>query len=249
MRAITAPASSPAAGAEPALDRQVQHADGRHAHQRLGHEQAPGVEPEQPHRQAHHPQRGRRLVDGDEVGRSRWSRRTAPSSSATPLGRRPSRTSWPTRTRRGPTGTARRWPPAGRGRRAAPTGRRPGRAAATTSGAGRSAGPVVRPAVRTAWPTAARRVRRRAAAARSRSWARASTPGLRPRWERPGRSPGACRSPLCVTAYVVDDGGGGTAAGVPPARSLVTRGPATCTRTPRCPRRRPAPRRHGRGRR
>ncbi len=59
----------PGAGAEPALDGQVQHADGGHAHQGLGHEQAPCVEPEEAHRQAHHPQGGRWLVDGDEVGR------------------------------------------------------------------------------------------------------------------------------------------------------------------------------------
>ncbi len=52
---------------EPALDRRVEDPDGGHALERLGHEDAPGVEPEDASRQVHDPQRGGRLVDRDEV--------------------------------------------------------------------------------------------------------------------------------------------------------------------------------------
>ena len=55
------------AGAEPPLDGGVQHADAGDAHQRLGHEDAPRRQAEDADREAHDPQRGRRLVDGDEV--------------------------------------------------------------------------------------------------------------------------------------------------------------------------------------
>ena len=43
-------------GAEPALDRRVQQRDRGHAFERLRHEDAPGVDPEQPRRDVHHPQ-------------------------------------------------------------------------------------------------------------------------------------------------------------------------------------------------
>jgi hypothetical protein len=55
--------------AEPAPDRGVDHGDGGDAFEGLGDEQAPGVEPEDPGRDVHNPQRRRRLVHRDEVGR------------------------------------------------------------------------------------------------------------------------------------------------------------------------------------
>ena len=57
--------------AEPAPDGQVDQADGRHALEGLRRQHAPRVEPEDAGRDLHRPQEGRRLVDGDEVGRVR----------------------------------------------------------------------------------------------------------------------------------------------------------------------------------
>ena len=50
-------------------DRGVEQPHGRHALERLRHQDAPRREPEDPDRQAHRPQRERRLVDGDRAGR------------------------------------------------------------------------------------------------------------------------------------------------------------------------------------
>ena len=52
---------------ERASHRAIQHGDGRNAHQRLRRHHRPTVHAEQAHRQPGHPQRGGRLVDGDEV--------------------------------------------------------------------------------------------------------------------------------------------------------------------------------------
>ena len=58
-------------GREPAPDGQVDQTDGGHSLQGLGNQHAPRVEAEDPARDLHDPQRGRRLVHGDEVGRVR----------------------------------------------------------------------------------------------------------------------------------------------------------------------------------
>ena len=55
--------------AEPAPDGQVDKADGCHALERLRRQHAPRVEPEDAGRDLHRPEEGRRLVDGDEIGR------------------------------------------------------------------------------------------------------------------------------------------------------------------------------------
>ncbi len=49
-------------------DRGVEQRHGRHALERLRHQDAPRREPEDPDRQPHRPQRQRRLVDGDRAG-------------------------------------------------------------------------------------------------------------------------------------------------------------------------------------
>src|SRR5664280_1166164 len=54
--------------AGPAAHGGGEQGDGGDAFQRLRDQQAPGAEAEQPGGQAHHPQRGGRLVDGNEVG-------------------------------------------------------------------------------------------------------------------------------------------------------------------------------------
>jgi hypothetical protein len=56
-------------GTELALHRGIDDADRRDAHEHLGQQDRERVEPEDPHRQGHEPQRGRRLVDGDRVRR------------------------------------------------------------------------------------------------------------------------------------------------------------------------------------
>ena len=63
-------------------------------------------EAEHARRQAHQPQRQRRLVDGDEAARDRASRRTTPSSSRSPPWRPRRSTCSSSRTRSAPTGTA-----------------------------------------------------------------------------------------------------------------------------------------------
>ena len=123
VTAMTAPASSPAAGENQRRTQSVEDAHGGHALEGLGNEHAPRVEAEDAGRQLHHPQRRRRLVDGDEVGRvERAEEERLPALRARP-GRRRSRSCWPSPRRRGPTGRGRRCPPAAR---AGPGGPRPG---------------------------------------------------------------------------------------------------------------------------
>ncbi len=62
------PGQQPGGRSGPAPHRRVEHADGGHAFQCLRHQQAPVVQPEDAGGQFHHPQRGRRLVDGNETG-------------------------------------------------------------------------------------------------------------------------------------------------------------------------------------
>ena len=97
-----------AGGARRTPHCRVEQPHGRHALERLRDEDAPRGEPEDLHRERHRPQGERGLVDGDRprgVGRAEEQRTsTTPSRPA----RRRSRTSSPSRTRPGPTGTARR---------------------------------------------------------------------------------------------------------------------------------------------
>ena len=109
---------------EPPADRGVEQSHAGHAFERLGHEDAPRVQTEETGGELHHPQGGRRLVDGDEVRGSRTSRRRRPSSSSSPPGRRRSRRCWPIPNRPVPTGRPRRWTPGEGSATAAP---RPGR--------------------------------------------------------------------------------------------------------------------------
>ena len=83
-----APASSPAVGDDTRLHRGVEQRDRGDALQRLRHEDRPRVQPEDPHRQVHHPQRRRRLVDGDEVGRVERAEQERRPALAAGLGRR-----------------------------------------------------------------------------------------------------------------------------------------------------------------
>ena len=121
VSASTAPAIRPAAAPNQRRTVAYSSADRRDALERLRHEDAPRVDAEDPGRDLHDPQRRRRLVDGDEVRRvGRAEEERLPALRRRP-GRRPSRTSSPSPTRRGPQVEHRGCRRAGRARRAAPS--------------------------------------------------------------------------------------------------------------------------------
>ena len=124
VRASTTPASRPAAG------RTSGAQSGRAAptvatpSSAWGTRMLQRVEAEEPGRELHDPQRRRRLVDGDEVGRVGGAEEEGLPALACRPARQPSRRRWPSPSGRGPTGTAARPPTSRRAARAAPT---PGR--------------------------------------------------------------------------------------------------------------------------
>ena len=69
VSATVAPAINAAAGENHLSDGEIGEADRGHTLERLGHEDAPRVDAEHASREVHHPQRGRRLVNRDEVRR------------------------------------------------------------------------------------------------------------------------------------------------------------------------------------
>ena len=141
VSARTSPATSPAAGPNQRRTAAYSSADRGHALQCLRHQHRPLVEAEHPAGQLHDPQRGRRLVHGDEVGRSQTSRRRRPSSSWCPPGPPPRRSRWPSRSWSGPTGrAARSAPPARAGPGGPSADRSQDRAAGAGPGSGVAAG-------------------------------------------------------------------------------------------------------------
>ena len=139
VSAYAAPTSSSTSSASGLLNRNISAATGVSASDRAGEQRRPArrtsagrsrraaptvatpssacgtrmlheFDAEEPGRQVHHPQRRRRLVDGDGVRRRRTSRRRRPSSSARRPARRRSRRRSPSPRRRGPRGRGRRSP-------------------------------------------------------------------------------------------------------------------------------------------
>ena len=108
VSAKTVPGEQCRGGSARAAHGGVEQRDRADALERLRHQHAPRVQPEQPDREVHHPQRGGRLVDGDRVARIAGTEQHRRPVLSRPPARQRSRTRSPSRS---PTDSTGRAPP------------------------------------------------------------------------------------------------------------------------------------------